>query len=149
MGVDKWKKVIAYLNKVKADPDKVYRLLETAYSKGRRDNNYQMIRASWKIDVVARIFNKFGTTKKNRIPLKQIIRNWVKSDDYVYSYNLFHYPLTKKTLTKAEIILDLERHVKNCNDHWLSKTGKAYRRVLQENQGKFPVNLPIGSKRKN
>ena len=38
MGVDKWKKVIAYLNKVKADPDKVYRLLETAYSKGRRDN---------------------------------------------------------------------------------------------------------------
>ena len=65
MGVDKWKKVIAYLNKVKADPDKVYRLLETAYSKGRRDNNYQMIRASWKIDVVARIFNKFGTTKKN------------------------------------------------------------------------------------
>ena len=69
MGVDKWKKVIAYLNKVKADPDKVYRLLETANSKGRRDNNYQMIRASWKIDVVARIFNKFGTTKKNKIPL--------------------------------------------------------------------------------
>ncbi len=42
MGVDKWKKVIAYLNKVKADPDKVYRLLETAYSKGLKEKTVIM-----------------------------------------------------------------------------------------------------------
>ena len=59
MGKDKWAKVIEYLNKVNAKPEKVLNSLKTLYGKKENSSSgYQSIRSSWPIDVVYNIYNK-------------------------------------------------------------------------------------------
>ena len=135
MGTGKWDKVIKYLNsKPKAMPDRVLNSLKTIY--GARDtgqSEYQILRASWTIDVVCNIYNKKGTTDKNKKqPLKQVIRNYCKSDDYSEYYKIFHQGRMFKDLP-------LEKHVRNCNDIYISKHGKDLRKVLEMNNGKLPA----------
>lgn len=149
MGNDKWAKVISYLNSVNAKPDKVLNALKTIYDKKSNSSSmYQMLRSSWVLDVVYNIYNKTGTTNKNKkISLRQIIQNWVVTKDYKLAYRTFH-PGPKNdqwefdpAAQKLNLYKDLpiEKHVKNCNDIWLSANGKRYRKDLESNNGKYPI----------
>ena len=52
-------------------------------------STYQSLRSSWPIDVCYNIYNKTGTTNKNKkISLKQTIRNWVNTEDYMIAYRI-------------------------------------------------------------
>ena len=89
----KWDKVIEYLNTTKAEPEKVLKSLQTVYSQTKNSSSaYHTLRSSWPIDVVWNIYNKSGTKnkKKKNLPTTEIIRNWVKSDDYDIAYRMFH-----------------------------------------------------------
>ena len=149
MGKDKWAKVIEYLNKVNAKPEKVLNSLKTLYGKKENSSSgYQSIRSSWPIDVVYNIYNKTGTKNKDKkITLRQVIRNWVNTEDYKIAYRMFHpgkgnpqwedHPdIQKLNLYKK---LPLEKHIKNCNDVWNSKKGKEYRAQLEQHGGRYLI----------
>ena len=147
MGTNKWAKVIEYLNKVNAKPDKVLNSLKTLYGKKENSSSaYQSLRSSWPLDVVYNIYHKTGTKNKTKkISLKQTIRNWVNSEDYKVAYRMFHPgpendqweghdDIQKLNLYKK---LPKEKHVKNCNDIWVSTKGKKLRADLEKFGGRF------------
>ena len=85
MGTDKWNTVIEYLNsKPKATPKKVLNMLKTTYGKrGGGESDFEVVRNSWAYIVIGSLANKYGSkNKKKEIPFTQVIRNWVKSNDY-------------------------------------------------------------------
>ena len=146
----KWDKVIEYLNTTKAEPEKVLKSLQTVYSQTNSSSAYHTLRSSWPIDVVWNIYNKSGTKnkKKKNLPTTEIIRNWVKSDDYDIAYRMFHpgpgndmYDLPgQESLMKIKLYknLPIEKHIKNCNDIWVSAKGKRFRKDLEDNNGQYP-----------
>ena len=147
----KWDKVIEYLNTTKAEPEKVLKSLQTIYSQTKNSSSaYHTLRSSWPIDVVWNIYNKSGTKnkKKKNLPTAEIIRNWVKSDDYDIAYRMFHpgpgndmYDLPgQENLMKIKLYkkLPIEKHIKNCNDIWVSAKGKRFRKDLEDNNGQYP-----------
>jgi len=156
MGKNKWDKVVEYLNTTKADPEKVLNSLKTIYSQTRNSSSaYHTLRSSWPIDVVWNIYNKTGTNKsflnlkkKKILPVTEVIRNWVKSDDYMIAYKMFHpgpgndmYDLPgQDDMMKIKLYKDLpiEKHIRNCNDIWISAKGKRFRKDLEDNDGQFP-----------
>ena len=150
----KWDKVIDYLNTTKAEPDKVLNSLKTIYSQTKNSNSaYHTLRSSWPIDVVWNIYNKTGTKRKwssRDVPTTEVIRNWVKSDDYMIAYKMFHpgpgndqwdLPGQEK-LMKLKLYknLSINQHIKNCNDIWVSAKGKRFRKDLEDNNGQYPFN---------
>ena len=147
MGKDKWAKVIEFLNTTTANPEKVLNSLKAVYGKNK-NSMYQNLRSSWPIDVVYNIYHKTGTTNKTKkIPLTQTISNWVKTQDYKIAYRTFHPGVGnpqwdlpgQEKMMKMKLYKELThaQHVKNCNDVWLSKSGKKYRKELEENNGQF------------
>lgn len=138
MGTAKWDKVIKYLNsKPKASPDKVLNMLKTIYgTTDKQESQYQILRGSWAIDVVCQIYNKNGTTNKNKkLPIRQIIRNWCNTENYARFYLMFHPGKMYKDIP-------LEKHVRNCNEIWLDKRYNPIKRILKSNNGKLPAFFP-------
>ena len=150
MGTEKWDKVIKFLDTTNAKPDKVLNSLKTVYGKkSNQDSMYQELRGSWPIDVVYNIYRKNGTKNKTKkIPLTQIIRNWVKTKDYKLSYRMFHPGIGnpqwdlpgQEKMMKMKMYKELseDKHVRNCNDIWTSTNGKRYRKDLDLNNGEYP-----------
>ena len=146
MAKNKWDKHIKLLEAAKANPEKVFNLLSTVYGKKKNlGSTYQSLRSSWPIDVCYNIYNKTGTTNKNKkISLKQTIRNWVNTEDYMIAYRMFHpgpgnpqwehHDMEKLNLYKN---LPIEKHVRNCNDIWISAKGKKLRQQLKDGNGKY------------
>ena len=153
---DKWASVIKFLkSRPKATPQKVLNMLKTTYSKkSRPQSDFEMIRSSWAYIVVGAIANKTGTTKKDKkIPTTQIIRNWIKTDQFKHDWCLFHPKKVKnKKTNKVEwnsrdlkdcTDIHTVRHVKQINDIWVSTTGKKIRATLTAS-GKFPLKGKFG-----
>ena len=149
MGKDKWAKVIEFLNTTTANPEKVLNSLKAVYGKNK-NSMYQNLRSSWPIDVVYNIYHKTGTTinKTKKIPLTKTIANWVRTQDYKIAYRTFHPGVGndqwdlpgQEKMMKMKLYKELTQaqHVKNCNDVWLSKSGKEYRKELEKNNGQYP-----------
>ena len=151
MGAENWNKVIKFLKTSNANPNKVLNSLKTIYSQTKNSSSaYHTLRSSWPIDVVWNIYNKTGTKYKNKknLPTTEVIRNWVKSEDYDMAYRMFHpgpgndlYDLPgQEDLMKIKLYkkLPIEKHIKNCNDIWISKKGKRFRKDLEDNNGQYP-----------
>ena len=81
MGTNKWDKVIKFLDTTTAKPEKVLNSLKAVYGKNK-NSMYQDLRSSWPIDVVYNIYHKTGTTNKTKkIPLTQVISNWINDEN--------------------------------------------------------------------
>ena len=116
----------------KAKPESVIKFIRTQYGGPSKESNYNVLRSSWSMNVVAVIYKRVQKNKKH--PLRRVIRNWVDSSDYRSFYNLIHGPL-KKTFTDNTV----EKHVRNINDIWISPKGKYFRKILSENNGLYPI----------
>ena len=94
----------------RAKPDKVLNLLRTSFDKKKTESNYDILRGSWSLLVRDSCRLKIGTPKDNkkRGPLN-IIRNWVRANDYKQKYKLLHPGKLFKNIPQ-------EKHVKNCYD---------------------------------
>ena len=94
----------------KAKPQKVLNMVNTIYSKNKKESNYQVLRASWSLLVRDSYALKIGTPKDNkkRGPTN-IIRNWVKTKDYKDKYKLLHPGKLFKDIPQ-------QKHIKNCLD---------------------------------
>ena len=149
MGAENWNKVIKFLKTSNANPNKVLNMLKTIYSKRTGpESDYEVVRNSWVYIVVGSVANKFGTPKDNKKrTTKNIIRNWIKTKQYESDWCLFHLKKGKKKINELPweqsshedfIKIPTEKHVKQLNDIWVSKRGKAIRETLTPS-GKFPV----------
>jgi|TARA_Y100000294_G_scaffold96945_1_gene90110 hypothetical protein len=94
----------------KARPEKVLNMLKTSFDKKKTESNYDILRSSWSLLVRDSCRLKIGTPKDNkkRGPIN-IIRNWVKSNDYKQKYKLLHPGKLFKEISE-------EKHIKNCYD---------------------------------
>jgi hypothetical protein len=116
----------------KAKPEKVIKFIRTQYGGPSKESNYNVLRSSWSMNVVAIIYQRVQKNKKQ--PLRRVIRNWVDRKDYRDLYNLIHGPMNK-TFTDNTV----EKHVRNLNDIWISPKGKYFRKILSENNGLYPI----------
>ena len=138
----------------KAEPEKVFNMMKPIFGKVKQESDYQVMRNSWAYIVVGSLANKIGTTNKNKkIPMTQVIGNWVKTKDYQGAWRCFHPKKFKnKKLNKTEWNesseedfnkITTERHIKNLNDIWVSKNGKKIRSNLSPNN-KFYMSSKFG-----
>ncbi len=118
----------------KAKPDKVIKLVKTAYGGPDKESNYNVLRSSWSMNAVAIIYKRVNDPKNKKYSLRRVIRNWVDSSDYRSLYNLLHGPLKKSSADNT-----VDKHVRNLNDIWISKKGKYFREILKENNGLYPI----------
>jgi hypothetical protein len=118
----------------KAKPDKVIKLVKTAYGGPGKESNYNVLRSSWSMNAVAIIYKRVNDPKNKKHSLRRVIRNWVDSADYRSLYNLLHEPLKKSSTDNT-----VDKHVRNLNDIWISKKGKYFREILKENNGLYPI----------
>ena len=116
----------------KAKPEKIIKFIRTQYGGPSKESNYNVLRSSWSMNVVAIIYQRVQKNKKQ--PLRRVIRNWVDRKDYRDLYNLIHGPMNK-TFTDNTV----EKHVRNLNDIWISPKGKYFRKILSENNGLYPI----------
>ena len=118
----------------KAKPDKLIKLVKTAYGGPSSESNYNVLRSSWSMNSVAVIYKRVHETKNKNKPLRNVIRNWVDSKDYREFYDLIHTPLRKSFIDNT-----IDKHVRNLNDIWIGKKGKYFRELLRENNGLYPI----------
>ena len=64
----------------KAKPEKVIKFIRTQYGGPSKESNYNVLRSSWSMNVVAIIYQRVQKNKKQ--PLRRVIRNWVDRKDY-------------------------------------------------------------------
>ncbi len=122
MGKDKWDKVIEYLTHSNRDPQKVLNLLK-GNDQGK-ESNYDVNRASYSLNVIGTITQRSLDPENKGKTLTHIIRQWVKSKDFIQFYNLMRSE-EKITWEKNKI----EEYVKQLKDLWYSKAqskNKAY-----------------------
>ena len=115
MGKDKWDKVIEYLTHSKRDPEKVLNLLKGCDQ--NKESNYDVNRASYSLNVIAIITQKQLDPENKDKSLTHIIRQWVKSKDFIQFYNLMRSE-EKITWDKSKI----EDYTKQLKDLWYSKS---------------------------
>ncbi|MDA7785851.1 hypothetical protein N8921_01355 [Candidatus Pelagibacter sp.] len=113
---DKWDKVIEYLTHSDSNLEKVLSLLKGC-DQGNA-SNYDVNRASYSLNIIAIVTQKQLDPENKDKTLTHIIRQWVKSKDFIQFYNLMRkqenitwdkskledYTKQLKTLKKAIII---------------------------------------------
>ena len=112
---DKWDKVIEYLTHSDRDPQKVLNLLKGC-DQGK-ESNYDINRASFSLNIIAIVIQKQLDPENKDKSLTHIIRQWVKSKDFIQFYNFM-----KK---QENIIWDkskIEDYTKQLKDLWYSKS---------------------------
>jgi len=112
---DKWDKVIEYLTHTDRDLQKVLSLLKGC-DQGSA-SNYDVNRVSYSLNIIAIVTQKQLDPENKDKSLTHIIRQWVKSKDFIQFYNLM-----KK---QENIIWDknkLEDYTKQLKDLWYSKS---------------------------
>ena len=112
---DKWDKVIEYLTHSNRDPQKVLNLLKGC-DQGK-ESNYDINRASYSLNIIAIVTQKQLDPENKDKSLTHIIRQWVKSKDFIQFYNLMK--------EQENIIWDkskLEDYIKQLKDLWYSKS---------------------------
>tara|TARA_R110000824_G_scaffold140448_1_gene306338 strand:+ start:321 stop:809 length:489 start_codon:yes stop_codon:yes gene_type:complete len=161
MGTMSW---TTFLERVQKDypnakPEKVLNMIRTAYKKGVKESQFQTIRNSWAYIVVGGIANKHGTKDINKkVPLTQTISNYVKSKQYKDDWCLFHPKKVKNKKTNRQELsnateedfkkIPRSKHVRNCNEIWISVKGKKVRKNLSPDN-KFYIKSPLSTHLKN
>ena len=112
---DKWDKVIEYLTRSDRDLQKVLNLLKGCDQvKGSNDD---INRASYALNILAIVTQKQLDPENKDKSLTHIIRQWVKSKDFIQFYNLMK-EQEKITWNKSK----LEDYTKQLKDLWYSKS---------------------------
>ena len=112
---DKWDKVIEYLTHSDSDLEKVLSLLKGC-DQGNA-SNYDVNRASYSLNIIAIVTQKQLDPENKDKTLTHIIRQWVKSKDFIQFYNLMR-KQENITWDKSK----LEDYTKQLKDLWYSKS---------------------------
>jgi len=112
---DKWDKVIEYLTHSDRDPQKVLNLLKGCDQV--KESNYDINRASYSLNIIAIVTQKQLDPENKDKSLTHIIRQWVKSKDFIQFYNLMK-EQENITWDKSK----LEDYTKQLKDLWYSKS---------------------------
>jgi hypothetical protein len=112
---DKWDKVIEYLTHSDRDPQKVLNLLKGC-DQGK-ESNYDINRASYSLNIIAIVTQKQLDPENKDKTLTHIIRQWVKSKDFIQFYNLMK---EQENITWDKS--NLEDYTKQLKDLWYSKS---------------------------
>ena len=112
---DKWDKVIEYLTHSDRDPQKVLNLLKGC-DQGK-ESNYDINRASYSLNIIAIVTQKQLDPENKDKSLTHIIRQWVKSKDFIQFYNLMK---EQESITWHKS--KLEDYTKQLKDLWYSKS---------------------------
>jgi hypothetical protein len=112
---DKWDKVIEYLTHSDRDLEKVLSLLKGC-DQGNT-SNYDVNRASYSLNIIAIVTQKQLDPENKDKSLTHIIRQWVKSKDFIQFYNLM-----KKQENITWDKSKLEDYTKQLKDLWYSKS---------------------------
>ena len=111
---NKWDKVIEYLTHSDRDPQKVLNLLKGC-DQGK-ESDYSINRASYPLNIIAIVTQKQLDPQNKDKSLTHIIRQWVKSKDFIQFYNLM-----KKQENITWDKSKLEDYTKQLKDLWYSK----------------------------
>ena len=112
---DKWDKVIEYLTHPDRDLEKVLSLLKGC-DQGN-SSNYDVNRVSYSLNIIAIVIQKQLDPENKDKSLTHIIRQWVKSKDFIQFYNLMR-KQENITWDKSK----LEDYTKQLKDLWYSKS---------------------------
>ena len=112
---DRWDKVIEYLTHSNRDLEKVLSLLKGC-DQGNA-SNYDINRASYSLNIIAIVTQKQLDPENKDKSLTHIIRQWVKSKDFIQFYNLMK-EQENITWDKSK----LEDYTKQLKDLWYSKS---------------------------
>ena len=112
---DKWDKAIEYLTHSDRDPQKVLNLLKGC-DQGK-ESNYSINRASYSLNIIAIVTQKQLDPENKDKSLTHIIRQWVKSKDFIQFYNLMK---EQESITWHKS--KLEDYTKQLKDLWYSKS---------------------------
>ena len=125
---DKWDKVIEYLTHSDRDPQKVLNLLKGCdQGKG---SNYDINRASYSLNIIAIVTQKQLDPENKDKSLTHVIRQWVKSKDFMQFYNLMK-ERENITWDKSK----LEDYTKQLKDLWYSKSQSKNKEYFKRTDG--------------
>jgi len=133
---DKWDKVIEYLTHSDRDPQKVLNLLKGC-DQGK-ESNYDINRASYSLNIIAIVIQKKLDPENKDKSLTHIIRQWVKSKDFIQFYNLMR--------KKENIVWDkskLEDYTKQLKDLWYSKPQSKNKEYFKRTDGFIKLGVSI------
>ena len=125
---DKWDKVIEYLTHSDRDPQKVLNLLKGC-DQGK-ESNYDINRASYSLNIIAIVTQKQLDPENKDKSLTHIIRQWVKSKDFIQFYNLMK---EHEKITWDKSIL--EDYTKQLKDLWYSKSQSKNKEYFKKTDG--------------
>jgi hypothetical protein len=125
---DKWDKVIEYLTHSDRDPQKVLNLLKGC-DQGK-ESNYIINRASYSLNIIAIVTQKQLDPENKDKSLTHIIRQWVKSKDFIQFYNLMK-EQENITWDKSK----LEDYTKQLKDLWYSKSQSKNKEYFKRTDG--------------
>ena len=131
---NKWDKVIEYLTHSDRDLEKVLNLLKGC-DQGNA-SNYDINRASYSLNIIAIVTQKQLDPENKDKSLTHIIRQWVKSKDFIQFYNLM-----KKQENITWDKSKLEDYTKQLKDLWYSKSQSKNKEYFKKTDGftKFGV----------
>ena len=125
---DKWDKVIEYLTHSDRDLQKVLSLLKGC-DQGNA-SNYDINRASYSLNIIAIVTQKQLDPENKEKSLTHIIRQWVKSKDFIQFYNLM-----KKQENITWDKSKLEDYTKQLKDLWYSKSQSKNKEYFKKTDG--------------
>ena len=125
---DKWDKVIEYLTHSDRDPQKVLNLLKGC-DQGK-ESDYSINRASYPLNIIAIVTQKQLDPQNKDKSLTHIIRQWVKSKDFMQFYNLMK-ERENITWDKSK----LEDYTKQLKDLWYSKSQSKNKEYFKRTDG--------------
>ncbi len=125
---DKWDKVIEYLTHSDRDPKKVLNLLKGC-DQGK-EFNYGINRASYSLNIIAIITQKQLDPENKDKSLSHIIRQWVKSKDFIQFYNRME---ERKNISWDKS--KLEDYTKLLKDLWYSKSQSKNKEYFKRTDG--------------
>ena len=125
---DKWDKVIEYLTHSDRDLEKVLNLLKGC-DQGNA-SNYDINRASYSLNIIAIVTQKQLDPENKDKSLTHIIRQWVKSKDFIQFYNLMR-EYENITWDKSK----LEDYTKQLKDLWYSKSQSKNKEYFKKTDG--------------
>ena len=125
---NKWDKVIEYLTHSDRDPQKVLNLLKGC-DQGKK-SNYDINRTSYSLNIIAIVTQKQLDPENKDKSLTHIIRQWVKSKDFIQFYNIMK-EQENITWDKSR----LEDYTKQLQDLWYSKAQSKNKEYFKRTDG--------------
>ena len=133
---NKWDKVIEYLTHSDRDLEKVLNLLKGC-DQGNA-SNYDINRASYSLNIIAIVTQKQLDPENKDKSLTHIIRQWVKSKDFIQFYNLMK-EQENITWDKSK----LEDYTKQLKDLWYSKPQSKNKEYFKRTDGFIKLGVSI------